>query len=275
MSTLARLYDFAPGTPIASGEVDAEFNQIVNALNSTSTNINVILRFTDATVAPLKLDQLGAGPIQQWSQAGVVKASIANSGQFLSAVSTGTAPISVTSTTVCTNLNADLLDGKGLFAGDAVGILQGLNPIFSTAGNSAGSGDSDLHQRILSANTLDANGATLHVVMGGRVGSNANAKRIRVLFGGTAVLDTGSLTSLNNTFWKINLTIIRIDSDSIKAISEFTTQSGTTQSFASYVQVNSLDFTDFLTLKVVANGVAANDVVQEITTFNLCQTLPA
>ena len=33
-------------------------------------------------------------------------------GQLVSSLATGTAPISVTSTTVCTNLNADMLDGK-------------------------------------------------------------------------------------------------------------------------------------------------------------------
>ncbi len=38
-------------------------------------------------------------------------------GRFISAVATGTAPISVTSTTVCSNLNADLVDGLHVHAG--------------------------------------------------------------------------------------------------------------------------------------------------------------
>jgi hypothetical protein len=117
MATLARLYDFTAGTPIVSGQVDGEFNQIINALNSTSTNVNLIVRFSSGTVAPLKLDQLGAGPVQTWAVSGVDKATVTNAGsfstaaQFISSLAIGTKPIDVTSTTVCTNLNADLLDG--------------------------------------------------------------------------------------------------------------------------------------------------------------------
>ncbi len=117
MATLARLYDFTAGQPIVSGEVDGEFNQIINALNSTSTNVNLIVRFSSGTTAPLKLDQLGAGVVQTWAVSGVDKATVTNAGsfstagQFISSLATGTKPLDVTSTTVCTNLNADLLDG--------------------------------------------------------------------------------------------------------------------------------------------------------------------
>ncbi len=117
MATLARVTDFIPLDPILSGQVDSEFNQLVNALNSTSTNINLIVRFSSASVAVQKLDQLGAGPIEEWAQAGLVKASVTNAGSFstsqqlISTLATGTKPIDVTSTTVCTNLNADQVDG--------------------------------------------------------------------------------------------------------------------------------------------------------------------
>lgn len=40
MPILARLFDFTPGTIIASGEVDSEFNQIVAALTRTTLHIN-------------------------------------------------------------------------------------------------------------------------------------------------------------------------------------------------------------------------------------------
>lgn len=117
MATLARLFDFTAGTPIVSNDVDSEFNQLVNVLNSTSTNVNLITRFSDAATAPLKLDQLGAGLIQEWAAAGVVVSRVTNAGsfstsqQFISTLATGTKPIDVTSTTVCTNLNADKVDG--------------------------------------------------------------------------------------------------------------------------------------------------------------------
>jgi hypothetical protein len=114
---LARLYDFTAGQVIASGEVDGEFNQIVNALNGTSTNVNLTTRFSSGSVGVVRWDQLGAGPIAEYAAAGVVVASVRNNGsfrtaqQFISTLATGTKPLDVTSTTVCTNLNADLLDG--------------------------------------------------------------------------------------------------------------------------------------------------------------------
>lgn len=111
MATLARLFDFTPGGVIASGEVDAEFNQLVNALNGTSTSVNIDLRFSSATVPTLSVDQIGAGMIQVWKQAGSTLLVIGNTGVIASSVLTGTAPIQVSSTTVCPNLNADLLDG--------------------------------------------------------------------------------------------------------------------------------------------------------------------
>jgi hypothetical protein len=108
--------------------------------------------------------------------------------------------------------------------------------------------------------------------MGGTIPNNANSKRIRVLIGPSAILDTGASTALNFLNWFIDLVIIRIDSDSIKAIGTFTAKSSVTDVFATYVQVNGLDFTNTITLKLVANGVGANDVVQEVTTFSLFQT---
>ena len=47
--------------------------------------------------------------------------SISASSQFSSSLATGTAPFSIASTTVVSNLNADMLDGKHAPAGDIVG----------------------------------------------------------------------------------------------------------------------------------------------------------
>lgn len=82
MATLARLFDFQSGQPILSNDVDSEFNQLVNALNGTATGTNLIVRYNAAGDPPLKLDQIGAGPIQQWAQAGLVNATITNQGNL-------------------------------------------------------------------------------------------------------------------------------------------------------------------------------------------------
>src|SRR5262245_43908515 len=79
-STLARVTDFVPATPILSGEVDAEFNQIVNLLKGTSTDVKAVLKVSDSGDSPLELNQLSTGPILKGLQAGVENFRIRNNG---------------------------------------------------------------------------------------------------------------------------------------------------------------------------------------------------
>lgn len=57
--------------------------------------------------------------------------NIYTSGQLNSTVATGTAPIRVASTTLCTNLNADMVDGYGVsnFNTDSVSIKRSINSV--------------------------------------------------------------------------------------------------------------------------------------------------
>ena len=80
--TLARVTDFVPATPILSAEVDAEFNQLVNFLNGTTTNVKATLDVSDSGDPPLELNQLSTGPILKGFQAGVEKFRIRNDGSL-------------------------------------------------------------------------------------------------------------------------------------------------------------------------------------------------
>src|SRR5262245_1317278 len=96
-------------------KLDNEFNQYVGAsgiFNGGTTATKLLVKASDAADPPLEIDQTGAGPLAEWKQNGTLKVSVGNSGQVISAVTTGTAPLSIASTTVNTNLNADLLDGR-------------------------------------------------------------------------------------------------------------------------------------------------------------------
>lgn len=57
--------------------------------------------------------------------------NVTNTGYIKSKVATGTAPIQVTSTTLCTNLNADMVDGYGVsnFNTDSVSIKRSINSV--------------------------------------------------------------------------------------------------------------------------------------------------
>ena len=81
---------------------DVYFDQVYNGLGSSSAAI----RFrTGTTGTPVEAAYFRAdGGLQ-------LQKTMRTNSQISSSIATGTAPISVTSTTVCPNLNADLLDG--------------------------------------------------------------------------------------------------------------------------------------------------------------------
>lgn len=81
-SLLSRFTTFVPNTTILSNDHNQELNRIVNLLNGTTTNLKTVLKTSDAGDPPLELDQLSTGPIQEWYQGGVLKASITNDGSL-------------------------------------------------------------------------------------------------------------------------------------------------------------------------------------------------
>jgi ethanolamine utilization microcompartment shell protein EutS len=91
-----------------------------NAFIGTLDNYALSLRTNNTDrVFILNDGKVGIGttsPVQALDVVG----NIRSSGQFISTVATGTAPLSVSSTTLCTNLNADMLDS--LHADDFVAI---------------------------------------------------------------------------------------------------------------------------------------------------------
>jgi len=116
--------------------LDNEFNQYVGAsgiFNGGTTATKLLVKASDASDPPLEIDQIGAGPLAEWKQNGTLKTSIGNSGQIVSAVTTGTAPLDVQSTTKVTNLNADKVDGF-----DIVGDKTAFSIAFFESDPSAG-----------------------------------------------------------------------------------------------------------------------------------------
>lgn len=95
-------------------DLDSEFNQYVGAagvFNGGTTGKKLLTKTSDAVDPVYEFDQVGAGPIIECKQNGGLKVSVNNAGQIVSGISTGTAPIDVTSTTMCPHLNADQVDG--------------------------------------------------------------------------------------------------------------------------------------------------------------------
>ena len=90
-------------------------------------------------------------------------------GYFNSNIATGTAPIQVASTTLCTNLNADMIDGYDVAEGDKTGI-------YYTKFYGAGANNTDWLRLatlpLVSQNTTSAKYVIFEIVGGGNYGSN-------------------------------------------------------------------------------------------------------
>jgi hypothetical protein len=87
---------------VASGDVDGPASATDNAIARFNGTTGKLIQNSDVTIA----DTTG---------------TITTPGQFVSTITTGTAPLQVSSSTVVTNLNADLLDGKDWAAPNAIG----------------------------------------------------------------------------------------------------------------------------------------------------------
>lgn len=107
---LARVTNLVNGNVVDAPELNSEFNNIINAFNNTNA-VDITVKAASATLPALTANQQSSGPIVKFQQAASDKVQIVNSGQLQSLIADGTAPITTVSTTVCTNLNADRIDG--------------------------------------------------------------------------------------------------------------------------------------------------------------------
>ena len=134
---------------------------------------------TDGTISLTKANvtsALGVDPTTTYvKKAGdtmtgaLTNSSTISGSKLISTVSTGTAPIQVSSTTLCTNLNADMIDGYDVAEGDKTGI-------YYTKFYGAGANNTDWLRLatlpLVSQNTTSAKYVIFEIVGGGNFGSN-------------------------------------------------------------------------------------------------------
>lgn len=139
---------------------------------SNITNTNGTISLTKANVT----SALGVDPTTTYvKKAGdtmtgaLTNSSTISGSELISTVSTGTAPIQVSSTTLCTNLNADMIDGYDVAEGDKTGI-------YYTKFYGVGTNNTDwLRLATLPPvlqNTISAKYVIFEIVGGGDYGSN-------------------------------------------------------------------------------------------------------
>lgn len=115
-------------------------------------------------------DSAGFGIVDNNDQIGFrVTTDAVYANKYTSSVSTGNAPISVKSTTMCPNLNADMIDGYDVAEGDKTGI-------YYTKFYGVGANNTDWLRLatlpLVSQNTTSAKYVIFEIVGGGNFGSN-------------------------------------------------------------------------------------------------------
>lgn len=171
--SLLRLNDFSAGTIIQSAQVDAEFNQLVEALNGVS-GVEVLMKHNHAANPVLNLNQQGAGLIMRGQQAGVDRFTLSALGKLLLPAGIGATP------------SVDQISNFGSY-------LSSPNQV----GTIANTTETDLNVTTVAANTLANIGDFILLLASINYANNANTKRVRLYFGATNFYDTGAIVATN------------------------------------------------------------------------------
>lgn len=127
------------GTTLAANVVSSSLTSVgtltnltvTNPIVGSITNIESANEATDTSCFPLFITASGTQTLQPKNNTGLIfnsSTGALGAVTLVSSVSTGTAPLTVASTTKVTNLNADLLDGKDTgTSGNTIPLLDGTN----------------------------------------------------------------------------------------------------------------------------------------------------
>lgn len=140
-------------------------------------------------------------------------------------------------------------------------IIGTLTTNTTSTGTAADVNETDLWTYTLPANALSANGRGVRITVHVTTAADANAKTIRVYFGGTPIANSATvLTAPNNVGYYAVLTVIRTGAS---AQVMFGVQNLSTAAIAQNTTTLAIDTTAAIVIKLTGqNGVAtANDVV--------------
>lgn len=246
--SISRVTNFIPGTTILSADVDAEFDQLVNLLNGT-TSIDTLLKHSHATNPVLNINQLDT-----------TNTSLLIKGQRNS-------------------VDTFKIKSTGLIVGVPKCVLKNK----STVGN-VGAGLDSLHSLSLVADSLSNDEDYAHVDQGGDFATNDNDKRLLWSFGGQTIFDTG-LGDRDTGSWRCQYDVIRLSSTTVRVsgffilglILDTTNGSLDTGNSRYYIRSLSTDLTvanlnsNAMTILVQAEATSNDDVTQKFSKVELVQ----
>lgn len=140
-----------------------------------------------------------------------------------------------------------------------------INETTSVVGN-VGTGEDTLQTLSVSANALAVNGQAVVAEFAGSIANNANAKRIRLKFASTTILDTGAsgIATSAALSWVARVTVIRTGATTQKAFATLTLSNGT--SFAGYATPGAT-LSSANSIFATGEATSDNDVTSEVLTL--------
>lgn len=124
--------------------------------------------------------------------------------------------------------------------------------------------DQDLKTITLSANTIPAASDGVEVEAWGTFAANGNSKRVKLVFDGITVADTGSVVA-NATTWYCKAFISRVDSSNQRVVSQIHYQATTSTGAVVFnnFTTTTANLTASTVVKNVGNADASGDIVQK------------
>lgn len=149
-------------------------------------------------------------------------------------------------------------------------IITSTTTTNTTAVGNITTGEDDLMTYSVPANTMGTNGDYMSFRASGTIANNANAKRIRIKYGATTILDTGAagLPASVAASWKCEAEVIRTGAATQKCSGKLEVGNGTTYPFVAYVTAAET-LSGAVTLKLTGEATSTNDIVQETLTVRL------
>lgn len=150
----------------------------------------------------------------------------------------------------------------------ALGFDPALNVNTTQVGN-VGAGEDDLMTYSVAASQLDANNQSISFTASGSIANNVNAKRIRVKFGSTTILDTGAagIPASAAIDYVITGRIIRTGAATQIIHVSMVTNNATFPGFAA-VTAGTETLSGALTLKLTGEATTNDDITQKTMTVD-------
>lgn len=130
-----------------------------------------------------------------------------------------------------------------------------------TAVGNVGVGEDTLISYTMPANVLDSDLQHLEILAFGTVAANANNKEIKLKFGSTTVISTGSVAA-NSGSWEITARIIRVSSVSQKAITNIISDNSLIIDSVNYTTTSETTSNNIV-ISCTGEATNDNDIVQE------------